>query len=717
MRTPITLKIKFKSASLDQFIERYSVDVSRGGIFIRTKEPLAVGTQLKFEFQLQDASSLIAGEGTVVWIREHDPNRSGVAPGMGVRFDKLQPQSQQILDKILAEKSKRGEAQMESRFDAGVRASATASGIVSSASASAPRSPHNDFGGGDSKTHTPLPAPVPGLDAGDEFTDESTRVMQDSVVQKLAAETRGEADNPFAESEPTRKANVEQLEKLAKTAGPGGKDEKAPAKVEASVEVKPEAKVEAKPEPKIETKPEPKIEAKPEPKIETKPEPKVEAKPEAKVEAKPEAKVEAKPEAKLEKSEAKQPPKSDAKPAAKAPAKDLPKDDARPVAAASAPPQKRSSVMPALLVIAAVAAAGVYYAFSSGSTPDNAPAPVVAERATNAPMRRLALKPGALQLAADRAAAVMHENNAGPAPGEPTAAPATPTPAPVVAAQPAGLSVPVTSDPPGATVTVDGKPLAQPTPTALAGLDAKKVYQVQVALKGFHSWKVKLKPKSGDKLDAALVPNEKVVTVTSTPAGAALLVDGKVVGRTPYTLRKLDLSRTHALELKRSGYVTQTRTVSASDAFETRGDRDVLALALKLEAAPRPQVARVRHPVKKPVEKPAAAEAATEKPAAVADTSAAEKPAADKPAEVEKPAADKPASTEQAASDKPVATPDKPAADKPASEKPAAATKPAADKPAAKPGATDKPAIKVPSWMKSKPADPATATPPPENLK
>src|SRR2546430_1135060 len=100
MRTPITLKIKFKSSNLDQFIERYSVDVSRGGIFIRTKEPLQVGTNLKFEFQLQDTSSLIAGEGTVVWIREHDPNRTGVAPGMGVRFDRLQPSSMQVLERI-----------------------------------------------------------------------------------------------------------------------------------------------------------------------------------------------------------------------------------------------------------------------------------------------------------------------------------------------------------------------------------------------------------------------------------------------------------------------------------------------------------------------------------------------------------------------------------------------------------------------------------------
>ena len=71
-RTPVTLKIKFKSETLEQFIERYAVDVSQGGIFIRTKEPLAVGTQMKFEFQLRDASPLIAGEGTVVWTREND---------------------------------------------------------------------------------------------------------------------------------------------------------------------------------------------------------------------------------------------------------------------------------------------------------------------------------------------------------------------------------------------------------------------------------------------------------------------------------------------------------------------------------------------------------------------------------------------------------------------------------------------------------------------
>jgi uncharacterized protein (TIGR02266 family) len=106
-RGAVSLRIKFRSANLDQFIERYGVDVSRGGIFIRTREPLAVGTQLRFDFQLQDAAPLLAGEGTVVWIRENDPARAGVTPGMGVRFDKLTPASQPILEKILTDKGKR----------------------------------------------------------------------------------------------------------------------------------------------------------------------------------------------------------------------------------------------------------------------------------------------------------------------------------------------------------------------------------------------------------------------------------------------------------------------------------------------------------------------------------------------------------------------------------------------------------------------------------
>ena len=40
-RTLLSLKIRYKSATLEDFIERYSSDISRGGVFIKAKKPLA----------------------------------------------------------------------------------------------------------------------------------------------------------------------------------------------------------------------------------------------------------------------------------------------------------------------------------------------------------------------------------------------------------------------------------------------------------------------------------------------------------------------------------------------------------------------------------------------------------------------------------------------------------------------------------------------------
>ena len=116
VRSPVNLRIKFRSESLEQFIERYAVDVSRGGIFIRTREPLAVGTQLKLDFQYQNGGPLMAGDGTVVWIRDPDPSRPNIPPGMGVRFDRLSPESQAVLELLLADKAKREKSGLSTTF-------------------------------------------------------------------------------------------------------------------------------------------------------------------------------------------------------------------------------------------------------------------------------------------------------------------------------------------------------------------------------------------------------------------------------------------------------------------------------------------------------------------------------------------------------------------------------------------------------------------------
>jgi uncharacterized protein (TIGR02266 family) len=103
-RTLLSLKIRYKSATLEDFIERYSMDISRGGVFIKAKKPLAVGTLLKFEFMLQDQSTLIHGVGRVVWRREAAEADANNPSGMGIKFIKMDPDSRSVVQHIVEDR-------------------------------------------------------------------------------------------------------------------------------------------------------------------------------------------------------------------------------------------------------------------------------------------------------------------------------------------------------------------------------------------------------------------------------------------------------------------------------------------------------------------------------------------------------------------------------------------------------------------------------------
>src|SRR5690349_10215819 len=118
-RAPVSLKVRFKSATVDEFIEHYCKDVSRGGIFIKSSQPMAIGTLLKFQFQLKDESSLIKGVGRVVWTRSPEDAVADQPAGMGIKFIKMDNESRAIVDRIIESHGTDGGA-----FDEG-RATAT----------------------------------------------------------------------------------------------------------------------------------------------------------------------------------------------------------------------------------------------------------------------------------------------------------------------------------------------------------------------------------------------------------------------------------------------------------------------------------------------------------------------------------------------------------------------------------------------------------------
>jgi hypothetical protein len=89
----VTINKEFES--YDAFISEYVTNISRSGVFIRSKSPLPIGTQVNLRFTvIMDDIETIVGVGEVVRVHD-DP------PGMGVVFTELSSYSKGLIDKLL----------------------------------------------------------------------------------------------------------------------------------------------------------------------------------------------------------------------------------------------------------------------------------------------------------------------------------------------------------------------------------------------------------------------------------------------------------------------------------------------------------------------------------------------------------------------------------------------------------------------------------------
>lgn len=84
--------------TIDEFIAEYVTNISQGGVFIRSKNPLPVGTKVTLKFSvILDDFETVEGEGEVVRVESTGPNT-----GMGVAFTRLTAESKKLIDEIVA---------------------------------------------------------------------------------------------------------------------------------------------------------------------------------------------------------------------------------------------------------------------------------------------------------------------------------------------------------------------------------------------------------------------------------------------------------------------------------------------------------------------------------------------------------------------------------------------------------------------------------------
>lgn len=88
-------------ATEDTFLFAAITNISEIGIFVKTTEPLAVGTALTLRFAPDARAEPFILRGTVVWVNEVRPLHDNPNPGMGICFSDLLPADRERIVEVI----------------------------------------------------------------------------------------------------------------------------------------------------------------------------------------------------------------------------------------------------------------------------------------------------------------------------------------------------------------------------------------------------------------------------------------------------------------------------------------------------------------------------------------------------------------------------------------------------------------------------------------
>jgi type IV pilus assembly protein PilZ len=84
-RAPLRLRVDYER--MNSFFADYTKNISKGGTFIKTPRPLAIGARCQFSFTLPALSDPLVLEGEVTWaVPPEVAQARGEDAGMGVKF-------------------------------------------------------------------------------------------------------------------------------------------------------------------------------------------------------------------------------------------------------------------------------------------------------------------------------------------------------------------------------------------------------------------------------------------------------------------------------------------------------------------------------------------------------------------------------------------------------------------------------------------------------
>lgn len=96
-RKPISIQVRYRA--LDTFFYDYALNISHGGIFIKTRRPLATGSVVTIEFEITGLNKTFHTSGKVV--RVVFPGEDEMEPaGMAIEFSPLSEADKALIDAL-----------------------------------------------------------------------------------------------------------------------------------------------------------------------------------------------------------------------------------------------------------------------------------------------------------------------------------------------------------------------------------------------------------------------------------------------------------------------------------------------------------------------------------------------------------------------------------------------------------------------------------------
>lgn len=87
----VDYEVEVDVASEDNFFTGFIQNISSGGLFIHTHDPLPIGRELNVRFTVPTIPGPITARAVVRWVRPYASHAPDSVPGMGVQFLDILP--------------------------------------------------------------------------------------------------------------------------------------------------------------------------------------------------------------------------------------------------------------------------------------------------------------------------------------------------------------------------------------------------------------------------------------------------------------------------------------------------------------------------------------------------------------------------------------------------------------------------------------------------